>query len=336
MTDRFQGRRSGAISEGAGDHNSAGGRGVVTTDLHTHCFEPGLVPDEVHAAKVEAFLSRTGRDGQIRDLVERSKRNMKDGDGDLLRAELDAVGFTRALVVGIDWGLVGEPVHDTSPERWLEWAEALVERHERFFSFAFSVDPRRATAEKLARRALEHPWVSGLKLYPPAGFSPADEACNPLYEAALEAGAFVMFHTGTQSYPFDMAHGRLEPYALVQRQYPRLRLVLAHAGYPMWWRHAVEVARGHAHTVLEVSGWHHAVNDDPESLDSFLQIAWRDLGPDRVVFGSDFMSGQRSAGSGRVRIGEWRDEFERRARACGVDPARSEQAARALLKRSGY
>lgn len=318
-----------------GEHSRRHGSPPISTDLHVHCFDPSLVPDEVHRAKVEAFLGRTGRNGAVPDLVERSKRNMDDRSGDLLRRELETSGFDHALLVGIDWGLVGEPVPETSPERWLEWAGEVVDRHRGFFSFAFSVDPRRDGAGGLARRALERPWVRGLKLYPPAGFSPADEVCSPLYEAALDAGAFVVAHTGGQSYPFDLAGGRLEPYSTVQRRYPGLRLVLAHAGYPMWARHAVEVARGHAGTSLEVSGWHHAVEEEPDELERFLASAWRELGPDRVLFGSDFLSGPRSVGTGSARIGAWRDAFRQQAERCGIDVARSEAAARALLRRDG-
>lgn len=304
---------------------------MIATDCHVHAFPAGMVPEVVHRARAEARAVRLGRDpaSYVAETVERMKANVDDPSADLIRRDLEAAGFTRAIMPNIDWGLVAGDITELTPQAQLEWALGIADRHRGFFTVLFGIDPRRPGAAGLVRRALAENDIAGIKLYPPCGFSPADEMCDPIYEAVAHAGAFVMFHTGRQTYPFDLAFGRLEPYGDVQRRFPSLRLVLAHAGWPFWGREAVEIASGHPTTWIEVSNWHRAIETDLPGVQEFLRHAWRELGPRRVLFGSDGYSGPRSTGV--KTLARWREVFEETASDAGVDLAEAEAGVDDLL-----
>ena len=273
---------------------------------------------------------RLGRDqeGYVEQLVGRMQHNIDDPFGDHLRQDLESCGIRRAALIGIDWGLVDGDITELTPEAQLTWAQECAARHAGFYLPFFGIDPRRPAAAALVREALADPTLVGIKLYPPAGFSPRDERCDGIYEAVVDAGAVVMFHTGRQTYPFDFAFGRIEPYADVQRRFPGLRLVLGHAGWPFWGREAVEVAAGHPDTWIEVSNWHKDVERDLPAVQAFLRHAWRELGPRRVLFGTDTFSSPHGAGPG---IGRWKEVFEATAEEAGVDLEPMEEAVDELL-----
>lgn len=297
-----------------------------------HAFPPGMVPEPIHRARATSRALRLGRDRAkyVDSLVGRMQENISDPHADLMRRDLEDAGFSRATLIGIDWGLVEGDITEMTPEAQLEWAHDVAERHGGFFTLLYGVDPRRPEAEKLVRSALSDGRIAGIKLYPPAGFSPTSDKCHPIYQAVAEAGAIMMFHTGRQTYPFDIAHGRIEPYGEVQRRFPSLRIVLGHAGWPFWGREAVEVATGHPTTWVEVSNWHREVETDLPRVQSFLRHAWRELGPRRVLFGSDSYSGPRT--SGPTALTRWKRVFEDTAAEAGVDLEQMEASVDELLK----
>jgi predicted TIM-barrel fold metal-dependent hydrolase len=291
-----------------------------------------MVPEPIHRARAVARAVRLGRDpSAAAETVDHMKENINDPNADLIRRDLESAGFTRAIMPNIDWGLVAGDITELTPEAQLEWVRSIAERHRGFITVLFGIDPRRPEAAKISREALATEGIAGIKLYPPCGFSPADEVCDPIYETVADAGAFVMFHTGRQTYPFDLAFGRLEPYGAVQRRFPSLRLVLAHAGWPFWGREACEIAAGHPATWIDVSNWHHGLEHELPRVQEFLRHAWRQLGPRRVLFGSDGFSGPRSTGV--KTLARWREVFVETAAEAGVDLAETEAGVDELLAR---
>jgi predicted TIM-barrel fold metal-dependent hydrolase len=309
---------------------------VLTVDFHCHAFAASLLPSAVHQHRARSVLIQRGADPGALDervvdrVASRIAANMEDSSADLLVADLDRAGFDRGVVVGIDWGLMGLEVPATRPQAWLEWGSSIVERHPDRLAFVLGIDPRRPEAGILAREALQEPFVAGIKLYPPAGFDADAEVCDPIYEAAIAANVFVMSHTGRQTYPFDLARGRLEQYAKVQRRYPALRLVLAHAGAPLWGYEALHVASGHPSTYLEFSGWGEEITTRPDFVAALLRDCWAELGPRRVLFGSDHLSGPYFSDDVSGLIG-WKRFFERSAQTEGIDLAVTDDAAQRLL-----
>lgn len=293
-------------------------------DFHSHCFEPTLLPPEYQRALVVAHRARTGSQRPIDPVVATMRANMNDPDGSMLRKGLEECGIEHTFVIGLDWGFAfGNDDPALDPRQQILWATQLQDNSDGYFSYAFGIDPRRANARALVEEALESCAV-GVKIYPPAGFRADDPVCDGVYEAVIAADAFVITHTGRQTYPFMLEHGQVEQYGSVQRRHPDLRLVLAHAGVPFWGHEAIEVAKGHPGTILEVSGWHKILDDDKEKVRTFLLKAWEELGPHKVVFGTDLVSGPGIT----KRMGllhRWVDFYEEVAREAGVDVATAEE-----------
>jgi len=100
-----------------------------------------------------------------------------------------------------------------------------------------------------------------IKLHPPHQLFFANahlegnEALAGIYRAAEEAGVPVMIHTGTSIFP--SARNRFAdpmPVDDVAVDFPKLRIVLAHSGRPLYGETAFFLARRHANVFLELSG----------------------------------------------------------------------------------
>ena len=124
-----------------------------------------------------------------------------------------------------------------------------------------SVHPRFSTDVAGDTRRLIDSGVRALKVHPPHqlfranGYQHSVPALADLYRVAEESGIPVTIHTGTSVFPG--ARSRFgDPMDVddVAIDFPRLRILLAHGGRPLWMEHAFFVVRRHPNVFLEVSG----------------------------------------------------------------------------------
>ncbi|HEV2429706.1 MAG TPA: amidohydrolase family protein [Thermoplasmata archaeon] len=109
--------------------------------------------------------------------------------------------------------------------------------------------------ERLSKAGLR-----GIKLHPPHQlFDPADyrrgrPGLAEIYEACERLRLPIIFHTGTSVFPGARNRFadpmRIEDVAI---DYPKLTIVLAHGGRPLWMRGAAFLARRFEHVFLELS-----------------------------------------------------------------------------------
>jgi len=95
-----------------------------------------------------------------------------------------------------------------------------------------------------------------LKVHPVhGGFSPADPALYPAYQACVTEGLPVVVHCGTSSFPGSM-NELADPALLLQvlRDFPGLTVVLAHGGRGWWYDAAASLALLHENVWIELSG----------------------------------------------------------------------------------
>ncbi|MGE5414470.1 MAG: amidohydrolase family protein [Syntrophomonadaceae bacterium] len=171
-----------------------------------------------------------------------------------------------------------------------DWVSRYVRGHEdRLFSVG-SVHPRHAVdpgAE--TRRLFETLGIRMLKIHPPHQlFSPNAyrdglEGLGAVYAEAEKAGRPVMIHTGTSIFP-GARNRYADPMAAddVAVDFPRLRIVLAHAGRPLYMDTAVFLARRHPNLSLDLSGI------PPKKLLEYLPRL-EDLS-DKCLWGTDYPS----------------------------------------------
>lgn len=246
------------------------------TDVHVHVQPWDQLKPEVAAAM------RRGRTD-----LEQVQRFIDDPDAFV--AFLDAQDIARV-------GLINYPSPDLMgfDESVNDFVAAYRDRHpSRIIAFGgmhprLTKDPRSEM-----RRLLRDLRLDGVKLHPPhvlvhanahaRGSTPEGYALRVLYEECERAGVPVMVHTGTSVFP--QARGKYgDPMDVddVAVDFPALRIILAHAGRPLWMETAVHLARRHANVHLDLSGI------PPKSLLVYLPKL-ESLAP-KCLFGTDWPS----------------------------------------------
>lgn len=132
------------------------------------------------------------------------------------------------------------------------------------------------------RRQVETHGFRGVKLYPTyQHYYLNDPRMYPLYQAAQELGIPVLIHTGSSVFKGTrLKYG--DPLHLddVAVDFPRLNLVMAHAGRGFWYDRAFFLSKLHPNVHMEVSGL------PPAKLLTYFPELARNT--DKVIFGSDW------------------------------------------------
>ena len=213
-------------------------------DCHIH-VQPW---EQMHPAVRETM-------GRGRPDAERLRRMLADPE-ELLRW-MDEEGVARAALINyVAPEVMG---FDASTN---DWVSRYTRAHRDRLLPVGSVHPRHAKDPRgEARRLFDELGIRMLKIHPPHQRFAAnahvsgDEALAAIYAAAEEAEVPVMIHTGTSIFPG--ARNRFaDPLAAddVAIDFPRLALVLAHAGRPLFTETAVFLARRHPNVRLDLSG----------------------------------------------------------------------------------
>jgi len=150
-------------------------------------------------------------------------------------------------------------------------------------------NPHRPDLSATLEEQLQLPEVVGLKIHPDTHHCPADDsAYDWVWRLAQATGSVVLAHTfaGTP-WSDPLRFGR------VAERFPDVRIILAHAGVtPDGFRRSIDVCTRHAQFVVDTSG-------------SYMTGHWirrlvEELGPDRVLYGSDTPFIDLRYGLGRV------------------------------------
>jgi predicted TIM-barrel fold metal-dependent hydrolase len=175
---------------------------------------------------------------------------------ELLRL-MDAEGVERAALINYS-----APDVMGFTETVNDWVSAFVRGREDRLIAVGSVHPRFARdAASETARLFERLGIRMLKLHPPHqlfaanAYREGDEALRQIYATAQEFGRPVMIHTGTSVFP-GARNLYSDPMAAddVAVDFPRLEIILAHAGRPLFVPTAVFLARRHANVHLDLSG----------------------------------------------------------------------------------
>jgi len=171
-----------------------------------------------------------------------------------------------------------------------EWVSHYVAGHTDRLVAVGSVHPRRTKdARGDTARLFEKLGIRILKIHPPHqvfaanGYLAGNDALADIYRTAEEHGRPVMIHTGTSIFPG--ARNRFaDPMAVddVAVDFPKLPILLAHAGRPLYMETAVFLARRHGNVHLELSGI------PPKKLLDYLPRLEEISG--RCLWGTDFPS----------------------------------------------
>jgi len=219
--------------------------GFRVTDLHVHLQPWEMLLPEVRA-KMEAGRGDLER---IRRFLDSPKAFLD---------WLDGSGIERVAVINyVSPDLMG---FTAEANDWCaRYCSAAPDRPIAFGSVhpRFTDDPAGET-----RRILDL-GIRGLKVHPPPRAFDANayrtggagSGIGDVYRVAEERGVPVMIHTGTSVFPGARnVHADPLPADDVAVDFPRLDLILAHAGRPIWAETAFFLARRHPRVWLDLSG----------------------------------------------------------------------------------
>jgi len=194
--------------------------------------------------------------------------------GNLL-AVADRMGIERVIVfMGYPW------VHDPTPDDFRRQNDQVIEAvkysHGRALGFVY-LNPRH-TEESLAEldRCVRDGPLVGVKLWVAVH---CNEKClDPIVRRATELKAPVLQHTWykiTGNLPGESTAGDL---AELAARHPTASFIAAHVGGD--WELGIRAIRSATNVTAEISG------GDPTA--GVVEMAVRELGPRRVIYGSDF------------------------------------------------
>lgn len=191
-------------------------------------------------------------------------------------ADMDAAGVDKSVVVAVD----AETTAGFKIPNELV-AESVSLYPERLIGFG-SVDPHRGPDALKEIERLKQMGLNGLKFIPQLlEMSFDDPRFWPIYEAAQDLQLPLLCHTGTHFH-----HGKklkfCHPLPLdeVAVEFPRLKIVLAHFGFP-WFAEALAIVQRNPNVYFNLAGW--APKHIPEMVLTYLN------GPlkNKALFGSD-------------------------------------------------
>jgi len=247
--------------------------GYAVIDAHAHIMPMRMIKPAPLAEWRKTYGDRVE---EIRETLEDPKK---------LLAHLDREGIEKVVCINyIARDLFGftEEVHDYVVELCKHAPDRLLP--------CGAVDP--VHSKDLARDAEELIFRHKIRLIkvhgPHAGYAPDDylrdkPALAKAYALAEQEGVPVMFHTGTSIFPGARSkYGNPMAIDDVAIDFPKLKIIMAHGGRPLWMAEAFFLMRRHPNVYMDISGI------PPKLLLSYFprieEIA------DKTMFGSDWPS----------------------------------------------
>jgi len=190
---------------------------------------------------------------------------------------LDANGVERACCINY----VAPEVMGFTPDV-NDWIAKFTRKHRDRLLPVGSVHPKHARDVREETARVLDLGIRMIKVHPPhQEIAPNDPRLAEVYRECESRGVPVMFHTGTSVFP-RARNIFADPMPIddVAIDFPKLKIVLAHSGRPLYGETAFFLARRHPNVFLEVSGI------PPKSLPRYVpRLA--DLS-DKVLWGTDW------------------------------------------------
>lgn len=191
-----------------------------------------------------------------------------------LVAFADRMGIER-FCIHMGMTFLYDPTPDQLRRQNDEVLQALAHYHDRAFGFVY-LNPKHveASLKELDRCVANGPMV-GVKLWVASRCNAPE--LDPLIKRAAELKAPILQHTWYKTAGNLAGESTSEELAELARRHPRATLICGHTGGD--WRLGIRAIRDVENVVAEVGG------SDPTT--GFVEMAVRELGQARVLFGSD-------------------------------------------------
>jgi uncharacterized protein len=215
----------------------------LITDCHVH-----IQPLEMlKAGALEAFRKKKTNFDQVVDFCRSPRAFLK---------YLDSIGIDRAVLINY----VAPEVMGFTPEVNSFVANYVKEDPSRLIPCG-SVHPRHTTNVLADMEQIVRLGIRMIKIHPPHQLVYPNDYLNGvkeleiIYRAAEANGIPIMVHTGTSIFP-GARNKYGDPMYVddVAVDFPKLKILLAHGGRPLWMEQAFFLLRRHANVYLDISG----------------------------------------------------------------------------------
>jgi hypothetical protein len=221
---------------------------VASTDFTPRSFVEGVVGNTLAALAARGLRPDRGQ------LLELYLAKMQDHGCEQLAAEMDGAGIERAVLLLPDFTYALKDSPLTIAEMFERHRAILDKWPGRFHVFA-GVDPRWGEdGVRLFERAVDEYGFSGLKLYPPCGYSPSDRALYPFYEICAGRNLPVLSHTGGTSPSLAFETSRPICLDRAALDFPGVNFIIAH-GSLSYAEESLMLCAHRPNVFLEVSGF---------------------------------------------------------------------------------
>ena len=202
-------------------------------------------------------------------------------------AYADRMGIER-LCVYMGMSFLHDPKPDDLRRQNDEVLQAIGHYHDRAFGFAY-VSPNHveASLEEIERLIAKGPMV-GIKLWVARRCS--DPAVDPIIRRAAELKALIFQHTYYKAGGNLPGESTPDDLVALAARFPKVPLICGHSGAD--WERGLRAVRAHANIHVELAG------SDPTA--GFVEMAVRELGRHRILYGSDV--GGRSFASQLAKV----------------------------------
>jgi predicted TIM-barrel fold metal-dependent hydrolase len=245
------------------------------------------MPIDIHVHPLLVKELTDSRPGLLQDARELFDLRTAPQPLSTLLDEMDVCKIDRSVLLALDC----QKHHGSKMPSNDEVANIVNQNKRRFVGFA-SVDPDSKQGALIEmKRAKDQLGLRGLKLNPALQeFDPSGPAALEVYEAAERFEMPIMMHTGmTFSNRFSIQHNQPLIFDDIARKHPKLKICLAHMGWPWLWD-AVTVAVRNPNVYLDTAGTY--AGTPVENVRQIISIVpprviENTLG-DRLMFGSDY------------------------------------------------
>ncbi|MUL49885.1 amidohydrolase family protein [Mycobacterium sp. CBMA293] len=271
----------------------------MIVDTHTHLLGTGHWPNEWWdwVARDWANHKPGRKPSDIRDRIE---AGLVDQDGTRMVQRMDEADVDLSVLLPIDWG-----PDFTTPTPITAVVDAMfdiADAHPRRLVPFGGIDPRRPQAAELVTEWFGR-GARGLKLYPSCGWDPTSDAATEIYAICEANRRPVLFHTGHPLPLLDAKRSNPLLLAEIARSFPGMPIWVGHAGAPVWWDEALELAEAGPNVRLEMSVWLWDDSDHDAEIAFTRKIleAGTAVGFDRIIYGTDHVSGSKVRGDEFLR-----------------------------------
>ncbi len=170
-----------------------------------------------------------------------------------------------------------------------EWTCEAAREHPELSPF-IGLDPSMSEEEMLTEVEVRRgQGARGLKLHPAAQrFRPSDRRLWPVYDRAQELGWPAIFHSGAFALgPARSDEARLPNFPEMLGAFPRLTVVLGHMGFGDF-ETCAQLAGEFPNAMFDCCYIINGTEPSPSLTDVQAAAAIRRVGPERVMFGSDY------------------------------------------------